>query len=152
MPYCSSCGNGVNQTDQYCAKCGSRQPGAAPTPSQPIDPLAGITPRTASILCYIPGVGWIASVIVLAAEKFRHDKTVRFHAFQGLYLFVCWLIVEWVFSPIFREIHEPFFRIDKALHLLILFVWVFMIIKTSHEERYSLPIIGELAERSAAEH
>jgi uncharacterized membrane protein len=148
MPYCSSCGNAAHQTDQYCAKCGARQPCAAP---QPTDPLAGITPRTASILCYIPGVGWIASVIVLAAEKFRHDKTVRFHAFQGLYLFVAWLIVEWVLSPIFREIHPPFFRVDKALHLLSLCVWVFMIIKTSHEERYSLPIIGELAERSAAE-
>src|SRR6266849_35872 len=148
MPYCSSCGNAVNHMDQYCAKCGSRQPGAAP---QPTDPLAGITRRTASILCYIPWVGWVASVIVLAADKFRHDKTVRFHAFQGLYLFVAWLIVEWVLSPIFREIHPPFFRVDKALHLLILCVWVFMIIKTSHEERYSLPIIGELAERSAAE-
>ena len=64
---------------------------------------------------------------------------------------MAWLIVEWVLSPIFREFHEPFFRIDKFLHLMILFVWVFMIIKTSHEERYSLPIIGELAERSAAE-
>ena len=149
MPYCSSCGNAVNQADQYCAKCGSRQPGAAP---QPKDPLSGITPRTASILCYIPGIGWIASVIVLAADKFRNNKTVRFHAFQGLYLFVAWLIVEWVLSPIFREFHEPFFRIDKALHLLILCVWIFMIIKTSHEERYSLPIIGELAERSVAEH
>jgi len=149
MPYCSSCGNAVNPADQYCAKCGARQPGAAVPPS---DPLAGITPRTAAILCYIPGIGWIASVIVLAADKFRNDKTVRFHAFQGLYLFVAWLIVEWVLSPIFREFHEPFFRVDKLLHVLILFVWVFMIIKTSHEERYALPIIGDLAERSAAEH
>lgn len=149
MPYCSSCGNAVNQADQYCAKCGARQPGAAVPPT---DPLAGITPRTAAILCYIPGIGWIASVIVLAADKFRNDRTVRFHAFQGLYLFVAWLIVEWVLSPIFREIHEPMLRIDKALQLLLLFVWVFMIIKASHEERYSLPIIGELAERSAAEH
>lgn len=149
MPYCSSCGNAANPTDQYCAKCGARQPGAPP---QPVDPLAGITPRTASILCYIPGIGWIASVIVLAAEKFRNDKTVRFHAFQGLYLFVAWLIVEWVLSPIFREIHYPILRIDKLLHVLILFVWVFMIIKTSRAENYSLPIIGELAERSAAEH
>jgi uncharacterized membrane protein len=149
MPYCSSCGNPANPTDQYCAKCGARQPGA---PAQPIDPLAGITPRTASILCYIPGIGWIASVIVLASDKFRNEKTVRFHAFQGLYLFVAWLIVEWVVSPIFREIHYPMFRVDKLLDVLILFLWVFMIVKTSHEENYSLPIIGELAERSAAEH
>ena len=58
----------------YCAKCGSRQPGAT---APAVDPLSGITPRTASILCYIPGIGWIASVIVLAADKFRNDKTVR---------------------------------------------------------------------------
>src|SRR5882672_5526743 len=148
MPFCSSCGNTVTSSDQYCAKCGSRQPGAT---AHAIDPLAGITPRTASILCYIPGIGWIASVIVLAADKFRNDRTVRFHAFQGLYLFVAWLIVEWVLTPIFREIPHMF-RFDKMLHALILIVWVFMIVKTSHEETYSLPIIGELAERSAAEH
>jgi len=104
MPFCSSCGNTVNPTDQFCAKCGARQPIAGP---HPVDPLAGITPRTASILCYIPGIGWIASVIVLAADKFRNNHIVRFHAFQGLYLFVAWLIVEWVISPIFREIHYP---------------------------------------------
>jgi uncharacterized membrane protein len=148
MPFCSSCGNSVNATDQFCAKCGARQPG---TPAQPVDPLAGITPRTASILCYIPGIGWIASVIVLASHKFRNNRSVRFHAFQGLYLFVAWLIVEWVFTPIFREIPHMF-RIDKLLHALILVLWIFMIVKTSHEETYALPIIGELAERSAAEH
>jgi uncharacterized membrane protein len=148
MPFCSSCGNPANPTDQYCAKCGARQPGA---PAQPVDPLSGITPRTASILCYIPGIGWIASVIVLASHKFRNNRSVRFHAFQGLYLFVAWLIVEWVLTPIFREIPHMF-RIDKMLQALILFVWIFMIVKTSHEETYSLPIIGELAERSAAEH
>ena len=149
MPFCSSCGNTVTPADQFCAKCGARQPGA---PAQPLDPLSGITPRTASILCYIQVVGWIAAVIVLAADKFRHNKTVRFHAFQALYLFVAWLIVEWVLSPIFRGIHTPMMHIDGALHVLILFVWVFMIVKTSHEETYSLPIIGELAQRSAAEH
>ncbi len=89
---------------------------------------------------------------MLAADKFRTNRTVRFHAFQGLYLFVAWLIVEWVLSPIFREMHSPMLRVDKILQALILFVWVFMIIKTSHEEVYSLPIIGELAEKSAAEH
>src|SRR5258708_39428969 len=127
MPFCSSCGNTVTSSDQYCAKCGSRQPGATP---HAVDPLAGITPRTASILCYIPGIGWIASVILLAADKFRNDRTVRFHAFQALYLFSAWLIVEWVLSPIFREFHYPIFPGDQLLHDLIIAVWIFMIIET----------------------
>ncbi|MBI2680185.1 MAG: hypothetical protein HYX25_04150 [Candidatus Solibacter usitatus] len=149
MPFCISCGNQVDNAHVFCAKCGARQPVAAPPPA---DPLAGITPRTAAILCYIPWIGWIGSVIVLASTKFRNDRKVRFHAFQGLYLFVALLLVEWVLTPMFKVIHEPMFRVDKLLQALILFVCVFMIVKASQEETYSLPIIGELAERSAAEH
>ena len=58
-----------------------------------------MTPRTAAILCYIPVVGWIAAVVVLATDQFRRNRTLRFHAFQGLYLFVAWLIVSEVIGP-----------------------------------------------------
>jgi uncharacterized membrane protein len=148
MPYCSSCGNAVDHGHQYCAKCGARQPGAA---AKPADPLSGISARTASILCYIPGIGWIASVVVLAADKFRNDRTVRFHAFQGLYLFVAWLIVSEVIGPAFHPFRH-FFGVEKLLNAGIIFLWIFMIVKTSHDQVYSLPVIGELAERSVAEH
>ena len=43
------------------------------------------------------------------------------------------------------------FGLGKLLHGLILFMWIFMIIKVSQDEVYSLPVIGELAERSVAE-
>ena len=152
MPFCSSCGNTVNPTDQFCAKCGARQPIAGP---HPVDPLAGITPRTASILCYIPGIGWIASVIVLAADKFRNNHVVRFHAFQGLYLFVAWLIVDWVVSPALllggMGIGHAFRPLGGLLHLCILAAWIVMLIKVSHSEHYRLPIIGEMADRSVRE-
>ena len=36
----------------------------------------------------------------------------------------------------------------RSVEALILGLWVFMLIKASKEERYSLPVIGELAERS----
>ncbi len=110
-----------------------------------------MTPRTASILCYIPVVGWIAAVIVLAARKFRANHQVRFNAFQGLYLFAIWLFIDWGVRPIFRDFDAPVYRIDRALESLLLGVWIFMIVKASHEEVYVLPVIGELAQRSAAE-
>jgi uncharacterized membrane protein len=151
MPYCVNCGNQVGDTDLYCTKCGARQP-VEPQKIITTDPLSGITPRTATMLCYIPVVGWIASIVVLAARRFRDNRTVRFHAYQGLYLFVAWLIVEQVVSPIFRVLPGPHLRIDKLLLASILFMWIFMLVKASHEQPYSLPIIGDLAQRSAAEH
>lgn len=147
MPYCSQCGNQVGDRDAFCAKCGARQPVA---PLRPRDPFAGITPRTAAILCYIPLVGWIAAIVVLAADRFRHDHVIRFHAFQGLYLFVAWLIADQVLGPIFAFV--PHVHIGGLFRAVVLALWIFMIVKASHEEAYALPIIGELAERSVAEH
>jgi len=148
MPYCSQCGNQVGGGDVFCAKCGSRQPSSARPYS---DPLAGITPRTASILCYVPVIGWIASIVVLATDRFRQERYVRFHAFQGLYLFVAWLIVDWVVRPMFVHLSGPVIRVDKILQAVLMFTWIFMLVKASHEEAYELPIIGELAQKSASE-
>ena len=149
MPYCSQCGNQAGTGDVYCAKCGARQP---VEPAHVVDPLGSMTPRTASILCYIPVVGWIAAIIVLAADRFRQNHQVRFHAFQGLYLFVAWLMVEHVLRPLFRALPDAgIFPLDRILAAVILFTWIFMLIKASHEEEYPLPIIGELARKSAAE-
>ena len=146
MPFCSHCGNQVGENDAFCGRCGGRQPLVS---GRVRDTLSGITPRTASILCYVPWIGWIASIVVLAADKFRNNHPVRFHAFQGLYLFVAWLIEDWVLHPMFRGL--PGMNIDRLLKAFLLFVSIFMMVKASREERYSLPIIGELAERSVAE-
>ncbi len=109
-----------------------------------------MSPRTAAILCYIPTVGWIAAVIVLASKKFKMDPNVRFHAFQGLYLFATWLLLKWI-APIMDAGSDRFVPIGHILEGVLLFVSIFMIIKASHEETYVLPIIGELAKRSATE-
>jgi len=150
MPFCSQCGNQVGGGDVFCARCGARQPGGSSPPPTGVDPLSGISPRTASILCYVPGIGWIVSIIVLAAEKFRADRAVRFHAFQGLYLFVAWLLDGWVLRPMFSMI--PHMPIHSLVELALLGMSIFMMVKASHNETYSLPLFGELAQRSVAEH
>ena len=145
MPFCSQCGNQVDAADVFCAKCGARQPDAAP----PADPFSSITPRTASILCYIPGLGWIGSIIVLASERFRGNRVVRFHAFQGLYLFVAYLIEDWVLKPMFTVI--PHMHLNGIVDVVLLGMSIFMIVKASRDEAFALPIIGELAEKSVSE-
>jgi uncharacterized membrane protein len=158
MPYCSNCGNQVRDTDLYCGKCGTRQPiasagfAAAPPPQAATNPLSSINDRTASLLCYIPVVGWIASIVVLASERFRNQRTVRFHAFQGLYLFVAWLLVEWVVAPMFWGIDLAGRRAIIGMFKVGIFAtWIFMLIKVSQDQLFKLPLIGELADRSLTE-
>jgi uncharacterized membrane protein len=153
MPYCCKCGTVVANTDTYCAKCGARQPGAPVPPPPAHDYLSGISSRTASLLCYVPVVGWIAAIVVLASTRFRHDHKVRFNAFQGLYLFVAWLIVDWVLGPLFGMPHMfGFYHIVPVLMKAAVFgMWIFMIIKTSQDEFFKLPILGDLAEKSVTE-
>jgi uncharacterized membrane protein len=163
MPFCTQCGTQVQPADVFCAGCGTRQ-GAAPPPSsgpsaspgsqRPPKPandvLQNLTGRNASLLCYIPVVGWIVAIIVLASEKFRHEREVRFHAFQSLYLFVLYLFVEQVFSPIARHSESTRF-LSQIMQIVVFGSWIFMLVKTSQGENFRLPILGELADRSVSE-
>ena len=164
MPFCTQCGHQVSDADVFCAHCGRKQqagsgaaPGSGATYTPPLprtpapDPLSNLSPRTASVLCYIPTVGWIAAVVVLAARKFRTDRIVRFHAFQGLYLFAAWMVVQWVVHPLMSAMPDRVIRIDRILEGVLLAVSILMMVKASHDEPYVLPIIGELAQKSAAE-
>ena len=150
MPFCSQCGNQVGSA-LYCSQCGANsrwiRRRAPHSPGR--DPLAGFNPRTASILCYVPGIGWIASIIVLASDRFRHDRQVRFHGFQGLYLFVAWLLDDQVLRPILQRI--PGFHIQSVIQAILLAMSIFMMVKASHDEAYPLPLFGELAQKSVAE-
>ena len=151
MPYCNRCGKKVEASDAFCRMCGARQPVAAPRVpgSAPGNAAAGLlSPRAASILSYVPWFGWIVAVYVLASAKFRGRRDARFHAYQGLFLFVGWLVVDWAIEPWFKLMPGPDVPVELLFGLLFLGVWIFMLIKTSRGERYSLPIVGELAERS----
>ncbi len=160
MPFCTQCGRNVTDAAAFCGNCGNRQAGppAGGTGAGPAyaaagtrDPFAGVSPRLASVLCYVPTLGWIAAVFCLAAGKFKRDAAVRFNAFQGLYLFAAWLVVQWVIQPMAWFSRGGPFRPDRLLEILLIGVGIFMMVKASHDEVYVLPIVGELAQRSAAE-
>ena len=164
MPYCTNCGTEVLPNAFYCGHCGKAQPrtgsnpftgastGASGVPPS-ADILDGISDRTASILCYIPVFGIIPSIIVLASQKFRHNPVVRFNAFQSVYLFVAWLIVSSAMPVLMLGI--PGWGIEHGLLGLLkvaLFVcWIVLLVKAANNIQLRLPIIGDLAARSATE-
>ena len=156
MPFCTQCGQPVSATARFCASCGAPQPVLDPGTARQAESrswLDGISARVASILCYLPVVGVVACGVVLAAERFRHELEARFHASQGLYLFVGWLVLDWGLKPFFLML--PFgdlhFLVLRALKALLWVTCLFMIIKAAQGEAYRLPVLGELADRSLSE-
>jgi len=152
MPFCVQCGSKVADDDAFCAQCGARQDiaGRAKTDKPKKDDVGGLSPRTASILCYAPWLGWIVSIIVLASQRFRGDRMTRFHAFQGLYLFALYFISDEFLPQIFMFSH-PSRIIAKMVALALVGVGVLMMVKTSQGETFHLPVLGELADKSVSE-
>lgn len=164
MPFCTQCGAQVDEQALYCPSCGAPQragtpppPGAGATPGASAggqgraeDFLSRMPSRRAALLCYVPLAGWIMSIVVLASERFRDERTVRFHAFQGLYLFVVWLFADWVFGPMTG--YTPALRFaGAAMKLAVLCLWIYMMVRVNAGEDIRLPLIGDLAERSVSE-
>jgi uncharacterized membrane protein len=109
--------------------------------------------RTASMLCYVPVFGVIPAIVFLATQKYRSNASVRFDAFQSLYLFVAFLVVSSVLPPfLWLSFHtKAIFLLVGPLKMAIFIVWVYLLVKAAQEQQVHLPVIGDLAARSAAE-
>lgn len=115
----------------------------------------GLEPNVAAALSYVLGI--ITGLIFVLLER---DPLVRFHAFQSIFLTVAW-IVFWIAFTIVQGIlfHIPFvgflaliigFLVSLGLGLGGLLLWIVLIIKAYQGQRFSLPIVGPIAERYAA--
>jgi len=115
----------------------------------------GLEPNVAAALSYVLGI--ITGVIFVMLER---NALVRFHAFQSIFLTIAW-IVFWIAFSIVQAIliHIPFINIlafifglllSMGLGLGGLILWIILIIKAYQGQRFSLPIVGPIAERYAA--
>jgi len=94
----------------------------------------GLDENVAGLLCYL--LGFITGIIFLIVEK--KSDYIKFHAKQStitfLGIFVILVIFGWV--PI----------INILISIFSLILWLFLMIKALQGKRYSLPIVGKIAE------
>jgi uncharacterized membrane protein len=107
--------------------------------------------RTAAVLCYLPYVGWIAAISVLAGERYRRERDTRFHAFQGLYLMGAWLLYSWVIEEILDTVVGWPRMLHRMVRLVYVLVSIYLMVKASQREKYRLPVLGDLADQSLRE-
>lgn len=111
---------------------------------------AGIEQNVAAALCYLAGA--ITGVLFLVLEPYNRDKTVRFHAFQSIFLSLAMFAFGFVITIL---AYLPFIGLLFTLvigfvyPLAILILWIMLMYKAYNKDRLVLPIIGPLAEKQA---
>jgi uncharacterized membrane protein len=169
MPFCPNCGAQVSGA--FCTNCGTRVSGAgaasgtgaanagasySPPPPQ-TGAAQGLGSNAASALCYTPfGIGLICDIVFLIASPYNRDRTIRFNAFQSIFLHIA-LVVFWIAVHIvvamfaFATHGFGFFAVGlyPALWLCILALFIVLMYKVYNNQPVKLPVIGDLAEKQA---
>jgi uncharacterized membrane protein len=130
-----------------------QQPGQPPPP--PAATGGGLTENVAGALCYLGGL--ITGILFLVLEPYNKNRTIRFHAFQSIFLNVVVIAVEIALFILFRIMGEmlPYSLsflislIGLVVWLAILVLWILLMVKAYQNQKLVLPIIGPLAEKQA---
>jgi len=152
MAFCKACGQDIGNS-AFCHKCGANQSSTAPAPTPSATPgTEGLAENVAGLLCYTPGVGWIIALVLFLVDK---RSFVRFHAAQALGLavsLIAFYFVLGIFVAMFHVIHIFFFGLllYPLVGLGVFVLLIFMMLKAYQNERFKLPVIGDLAEGIAA--
>lgn len=164
MPFCATCGAQVE--GRFCGKCGSTvSAGATPAGSVPPgpavpgpgpQPMAASAPmeeNVASALCY--AVGFITGIVFLVLAPYNQNRTVRFHAFQSIFLCVAAFAIRIALGIILSTLFfagggfTMVFGISSLVSLAFFCLWLYVIISVYQGKNVVLPIIGPIAQKQA---
>jgi uncharacterized membrane protein len=119
-------------------------PGAAPGVA-----AAGMTDNAASALCYV--LGLITGILFLVLAPYNQNKTIRFHAFQSIFMSVACILFSMVFNIIvFSGLHMfSLLFLSPLISLAFFILWIYMIITAYQGKTVVLPVIGPIAQKQA---
>ena len=155
MAFCAKCGAQLAEGTSFCASCGTPVGSAAGGPPASAAAGTAMSSNVAGLLCYI--LGFITGIIFLVIEPYKNDKFVRFHAFQSIFLSIVWIafrivwgyiVMGMIWSP-FSGLWALLGLISMLISLAFLACVLFLMYKAYNNERFKLPIIGDLAAKQA---
>lgn len=144
--HCPNCGLDVVEGSAFCPSCG--KPTVAP---QTAEAGSAMQPNVASALCYLGGL--LTGVIFLALEPYKRSQSIRFHAFQSIFLNVVWVVLYIGVGLVFDILPGVMWSLNVMFHsllsLVVFLIYLFLMYKAYSGECFKLPVIGDLAERQA---
>jgi len=148
---CEKCGVEMVAGSAFCASCGQpavlgmgEREGAAVATSS-------LSPNVAGALCYLGGA--VTGVLFLILEPYRRDRFVRFHAFQSIFFTIGWIVLYVAMGVLESFLPWALWHVIALLSMLIslglfcLALW--LMYRAYNNERFKLPVIGDLAEKQS---
>jgi uncharacterized membrane protein len=153
--FCPNCG--ASTEGKFCEKCGAAV-GAGATGSAytgadsganvpPVMSAAGLPMNIAAALCYIIPV--ICPLIFILVDPYKRDRTVRFAAFQSLFLTIALFVINETIGILMGSSWELAYNLYRLLRLAEFILIVFLAFKAFQNEKIVLPGIGPLAQKQA---
>lgn len=126
--------------------------GGYPPPPQPHYQPSTMPDNIAATLCY--AFGFVTGVLFLFLEPYNQNRNTRFHAWQSIFVFgglmavqIGLMIITAIAAKIFGLLALLFSLISLLVSVVGLLLWIFLMVKAYQGERFSLPVIGPLAEQ-----
>jgi uncharacterized membrane protein len=94
----------------------------------------------------------IPAIIFLIIEPFKRSSYVRFHAWQSIFFFVAWAVIDILVGVVQNLVPSTVFLTLTVLQLVglaIFVIWIIVFISAFNGKRVKLPIFGDLAEKQA---
>ena len=152
MAFCGKCGAQVADGVAFCPACGTPAGAAAGGTGAAASGTSGLAENVAGALCYV--LGWITGLIFFLVDK---RPFVRFHAAQSMVTFgalhVVSILVGFLLGASMFVAGGGGFGIAVVLlwglNLLGLVVWILCMVKAAQNQRFKLPLVGDIAENIA---
>jgi len=147
---CPDCAASMPDTAAFCPGCGR-----AMRTVQRVRGTVGALPETvagALAYCIVP------AIVFLLVEPYSKNRFVRFHSFQCLGMCLAAVVLGaglrvagyvLFFIPLLGRLF--ILLVPMLVGLAFFIVWVVLIVKALQGEMFKLPLVGEFAERKAAE-
>jgi uncharacterized membrane protein len=101
--------------------------------------------NVASALCYV--LGLITGILFLVLAPYNRNPTVRFHAFQSIFLNVACIVASVALRIVLDILH--LWELAPLVSLAILALFIFMVIQAYQGKTMVLPVIGPIAQQQA---
>ncbi len=147
--HCNKCGVEMVPGSAFCASCGQPASLVVAESGGTRVTARGIPANLAGALCYLGG--FVSAIVFLVLDPYRHDRFVRFHAFQSLVFSVAWIALYIALGILESLLPSTLLHLVATLStfvsLALFCVALWLMYRAYNKELFKLPILGDLAEK-----